>query len=191
MSGKATKMALAFGLRKALENKPLSKITIQDITNECEVNRQTFYYHFQDIQDLVEWILLEEADKALQGNKTYATSQEGFLSIFEMIQKDHVFISNVYRHTSLDILLLHLYRVVYQLIYNVVDEKSKNMIVREKDKAFIADFYKYGFVGLVLDWIKGDMKEDPKEIIQRLSVLIDGTITHSLENYHNGKTGTF
>lgn len=184
MSGQTTKLVLAYGLRKALENKPLNKVTIHDIAEICEVNRQTFYYHFEDITDLVEWMIMQEADKALANNKTYATWQEGFLSIFEMISNDKTFMMNVYRHSNRETLEMHLYRVVYKLIYDVVEEKAKDMVVKEEDKAFIANFYKYGFVALVLDWIKNDMKEDPKEIISRLNVLIDGTIVHSLENYN-------
>ena len=57
-----------------------------------------------------------------------------------------------------------------------------SMIVREDDKAFIANFYKYGFVGLVLEWIDEGMKEDPKLIIERLNSLIQGTFDHALNN---------
>ena len=56
------------------------------------------------------------------------------------------------------------------------------MVVREEDKTFIANFYKYGFVGLVLEWIDGGMKEDPKIIIARLNSLIQGSFNHALNN---------
>ena len=59
----------------------------------------------------------------------------------------------------------YLYRVTYQLLYNVLEEAADGMVVRDEDKAFIASFYKYGFVGLVLEWIDGGMKEEPKVII--------------------------
>ena len=61
-------------------------------------------------------------------------------------------------------------------------EKAADMVVREEDKAFIADFYKYGFVGLVLEWIDKGMKEDPKQIIERLNALIQGSFAHALNN---------
>ena len=60
---KMTKMALAAALKKLLEKKPLSKITVTDITRECEINRHTFYYHFRDIYDLIEWIYVNEAEQ--------------------------------------------------------------------------------------------------------------------------------
>lgn len=65
----------------------------------------------------------------------------------------------------------------------VVEEKSAGMSVRDDDKKFIADFYKYAFVGLMLDWIKADMKEAPEDIIARLSILVHGNITSALKNY--------
>ena len=74
-----TKRALAQSLKKLLQTKPLSKITINDIAEDCGVSRMTFYYHFADIYDLVEWTCQEDASVALAGNKTYSTWQQGVL----------------------------------------------------------------------------------------------------------------
>ena len=182
MSKATTKKAISYAFKELLLEKPLSKITINDITEKCEMNRQTFYYHFQDIQDLIEWICFEDADCAIQNHKTYDTWQEGFLSLFELMKKDKPFIVNIFHSVSLESLQNYLYRVVYDLLYNVAKEKSKGLVVREDDLAFIANFYKYGFVGIVLEWVKKDMKEDPQLIITRLDSLIHGTIDHALEN---------
>lgn len=64
-----TKRALEASLKNLLLKKPLSKITINDITEDCGINRMTFYYHFKDIYDLVEWSCAEDAKKALEGKK--------------------------------------------------------------------------------------------------------------------------
>ena len=74
-----TKQALEESLKHMLLKKPLDKITIRDITEDCGISRMAFYYHFQDIYDLVEWACIEDASKALQGKKTYETWQEGLL----------------------------------------------------------------------------------------------------------------
>ena len=74
-----TKKALAAALKDQLLKKPLHKITINDITEECGINRMTFYYHFKDIYDLVEWACLEDASRALQGKKTYETWVTGYV----------------------------------------------------------------------------------------------------------------
>ena len=66
-----TKRALEASLKNLLLKKPLDKITINDITEDCGINRMTFYYHFKDIYDLIEWCCVEDAKKALEGKKTY------------------------------------------------------------------------------------------------------------------------
>ena len=182
MSKTTTKLAIAFAFKELLLEKPLDKITVNDITEKCEMNRQTFYYHFHDILELTEWICEEDAERSLKENRTYDTWQEGFLSIFDMIKKDKAFIINIYRNVPKDYLYRYLYRVTYQLLYGVIEETAEGMIVREEDKVFIANFYKYGFVGLVVEWIEGGMKEDPKLIIERLNSLIQGTFFHALNN---------
>lgn len=179
----ATKKALAASLKKLLTKKTLDKITIIDIVQDCEVNRQTFYYHFQDIYDLIEWIFAVDADKALNGKKTYDTWQQGFLQILEYAQENKSFIMNAYHSISKERLEYYLHKVTYDLLINVVEEKAVGMHVRDDDKKFIADFYKFGFVGLILEWIRGGMKEDPEEIIKHLSTLIQGDFTRALEKY--------
>ena len=82
--------------QKPAAQKPLTKITINDIDEDCGINRMTFYYHFKDIYDLVEWACLEDARAALEEKKTYATWQEGFLQIFEAVRANKPFIMNVY-----------------------------------------------------------------------------------------------
>lgn len=177
-----TKRALAASLKNMLLKKPLNKITINDIAEDCGINRMTFYYHFKDIYDLVEWTCEEEAAKALEGNKTYDTWQQGFLNIFNAVLENKPFIINVYRSVSREQVELYLYKVTYDLLIGVVNERSADITVSDDDKKFIADFYKFAFVGIMLEWIKNDMKTDPKEIVDRISSLIHGDITRALEN---------
>ncbi|MDD3920831.1 MAG: TetR/AcrR family transcriptional regulator [Eubacteriales bacterium] len=178
-----TKRALEVSLKNLLLQKPLDKITINDIAEDCGISRMTFYYHFKDIFDLVEWSCMEDATQALAGQKTYATWQQGFLRIFELVEENKPFILNVYHSVSREQVENYLYSLTYDLLIGVVEEKAAAMNVRAEDKRFIADFYKFGFVGLMLDWIKGGMKADPQQIIDRLSTLIHGDVTRALEKY--------
>ena len=66
----STKYALEDALKKLLLQKPIDKITINDLTEECGISRMTFYYHFKDIYDLVEWVCIEDGKRALQDNTT-------------------------------------------------------------------------------------------------------------------------
>lgn len=182
-----TKRALEASLKNLLLQKPLNKITVGDIANDCGINRMTFYYHFKDIYDLIEWSCVEDATKALEGKKTYDTWQEGFLNIFNAVLDNKPFIMNVYRSVSREQVEMYLYKLTYNLLIDVVNEKSVGMAVSDEDKKFIADFYKYAFVGIMLNWIRNDMKEEPKQIVDHLSVLIHGNITRTLNNVRTDK----
>ena len=178
-----TKRALEESLKKMLLKKSVNKITISDITEDCGINRMTFYYHFKDIYDLIEWSCMEDAAKALDGKKTYDTWQEGFLQIFQAVLENKLFIENVYQSVSREQVENYLYTLTYNLLIGVVQEKSVGMKVSDADNAFIADFYKFAFVGLMLDWIKNGMKKNPQQIIDRLSTLIEGDIIRALNKY--------
>lgn len=183
-----TKRALEESLKRMLLKKPVNKITISDIAEDCGINRMTFYYHFKDIYDLIEWSCMEDAAKALDGKKTYDTWQQGFLQIFQAVLDNKPFIHNVYQSVSREQVETYLYTLTHNLLIGVIEEKAVGMEVRNADKEFIADFYKFAFVGLMLDWIKNGMREDPQQIIDRLSVLIDGDITRALNKYRIDKS---
>lgn len=178
-----TKRALEASLKNLLLKKPLSKITINDITEDCGISRMTFYYHFKDIYDLVEWSCLEDAKRALEGKKTYETWQQGILQIFEAVLENKPFVINVYRSVSREHVENYLFKLTYDLLIGVVNEKSDGITIREEDKEFIADFYKYAFVGVMLNWVRDDMKEDPRRIVDRISTIMQGNVTQALEKF--------
>ena len=185
-----TKHAIESSFKKLLSHKTLDKITISDITDDCGINRMTFYYHFKDIYDLIEWICVEDAKQALGDKKTYDTWQEGCLQIFEVVLENKQFFLNVYRSISREQVEIYLYKLVYSLLIDVVEEKAKGMSIRQEDKEFIANFYKYAFVGLMLDWVRNDMTADPKKIVTEISTLISGSMSAALERYRTDKPYT-
>ena len=180
-----TKRALEQSLKNLLLKKPLTKITISDITADCGMNRMTFYYHFKDIYDLVEWVCLEDAKRALDQKKTYDTWQEGLTSIFEAVLQNKPFILNVYHTTTQDSIERFLFTTVHDLILGVVREKAQGTNITEEQIQFIADFYKYSFVGIMLDWIQKGMYEDYHEIIYNMANTLHGSIANSISNFTN------
>ena len=178
-----TKYALEASLKKLLMNKTLDKITINDLTADCGISRMSFYYHFKDIYDLVEWCCIEDGKRVLQGKKTYDTWQEGIYQIFEAVMDNKSFILNVYRAVDRAKVENYLHKLTYQLIVDVVEEKCKNVDIPQPDKAFIAEFYKYGFVGVMLDWIERGLKDDYGKIVEMMSVTLRGSITNSIHNF--------
>lgn len=178
-----TKQALEESLKHMLLKKPLDKITIRDITEDCGISRMAFYYHFQDIYDLVEWACIEDASKALQGKKTYETWQEGLLQIFEAVLENKPFILNAYRCISREQMERFLYQLTYGLIRGVVEEQSRGTAISEEDKSFIAEFYKYSFVGVMLDWIRQGMTDDPQVLTGKISAAMRGSIANAIRNF--------
>lgn len=182
-----TKKAIEASLKNLLLKKPFNKITINDIAEDCGISRMTFYYHFKDIYDLVEWACEEDAKKILEGKDDYKTWTQGFLNLFEEVLKNKPFILNVYRSVGREQVENYLYEIVYDLLLNVIEEKAQGMTVRDEDKEFIADFYKYAFVGLMLDWVKNGMKEDPHKIVKKVEFLLSGSLSVSLERFRTGR----
>ncbi len=179
MSSLTTKKAIAYTFKDLLKEKPFNKITVNDIAKKCDINRQTFYYHFKDIKDLVEWICIDEVDNILKKKDECDRWEDKFLLVFKIMKEEKIFVKNIYNSVSVEVLRNNLYRLVYPIIYDEILEKSKGKRLREEDKRFITDFYKYAFVSIVLNWIDNGMHENPEIIVLKVSNLITGTIDHA------------
>ena len=178
-----TKRALEQSLKNLLLKKPLTKITINDIAEDCGINRMTFYYHFKDIYDLEEWSCIEDARKALEEKKTHDTWQQGFLQLFEAVRDNKPFIMNVYHCVDREQVEKYLNPLVDDLLMGVIEEQAAGMTVRDEDKQFIAKVYAYSFVGLMLDWIRDDMKDDPEELVKKFAMVIQGDLAGALSRF--------
>ncbi|KJR49238.1 transcriptional regulator [Desulfosporosinus sp. I2] len=178
-----TKKALATSLKRLMEKFPLHKIKVQEIVDDCELNRQTFYYHFQDIYALLGWIYTTEAVESIANYKTYTTWEDGFLKIFLYIGKNKAFCLNTLNSLGRDHLDTFLHSIAFELLMGVVTEVSQDMKVKDEDKKFMADFYALAFIGLVIQWMKTGMKEKPEVIIEKLSELVEGNFASALQRY--------
>lgn len=181
-----TKWALEASLKKLLRQKPLNKITINDITEDCGVNRMTFYYHFKDIYDLVDWIMVEDARQVMEGRKGIEDWDKAFLEVLLRIQDNRLLVLNVYRSVSREQVEQYLYKMVDPLLHEFVEQESQDIAIQDEDKQFVIDFFKYALVGIVLEWIRKDMKTDPVLLTQRLSRLLHGGIHRTLLRFRAG-----
>ena len=175
-----TKRALEASLKKLLKEKPLNKITINDITEDCGVNRMTFYYHFKDIYDLVDWILMEDAAKAMEGRQSFDTWTEAFLDILHQLRDNKALVLNVYRSVGREQVEQYLYKLLDPMLKEFADRECYDITVQDDDKQFVVDFYKYALVGVGLEWIRRDMKEDPVRMTERLNILLHGDIQRAV-----------
>ena len=175
-----TKRALEASLKKLLVQKPLNKITINDITEDCGVNRMTFYYHFKDIYDLVDWIMVEDAQQAMEGRQDIDDWDKAFLDVLLKIQENKLLVLNVYRSISQEQVEQYLYKLVDPLLHEFVDKETRDISIQDEDKQFVIDFFKYALVGMVLEWIRRDMKTEPAIMAERLNTMMHGDLKRAL-----------
>ena len=174
--------------KQQLLQKPLNKITINDITEDCGVNRMTFYYHFKDIYDLVDWIMVEDAAKALENKPTFDTWTEAFLDLLHQVQENKVLVMNVYRSISREQVEQYLYKLLDPMLREFMERGMQEITVQDDDVQFIVDFYKYALVGMALEWIRKDMKEDPVRMTERLNTLIRGDFQRALNRFRTDRS---
>ena len=178
-----TRNAISDALKRLLAEKPLSRVTVMDIAAECGISRMTFYYHFRDIYDLVGWIISSDITRILSGRRTHDTWQEGFLSIFRAVEKDHVFVFNVYNSMSREQLERSLSGPVSELLLAVLRETDAAAGLQNEDLLFIASFYSYAFIGVMLDWVGNGMMERPEPMIRRIECIMSGSFEKAVERF--------
>ena len=185
-----TKHALAESLKKFLLKKPLNKITINDLTTDCGISRMAFYYHFKDIYDLVDWILMEDAAKVMEGRKSFDTWDEAYLDILHQLQENKTLVLNVYRSVGREQVEQYLYRLLDPVLKEFTNRECQDITVQDADKQFVVDFYKYALVGMTLEWTRRDMKADPAVMVVRLSTMIHGDLRRALCRLASNRGGT-
>jgi len=181
-----TKYALLEALKKQLTKKPFRKVTISDLTDECGINRMTFYYHFHDIYDLLVWSLQKEAEQ-LQKEGAFDTWQEALLAIFNSLLENKSYITNIYHSVGRDPLERYLSRALDDTFFPLVKAHvaEGNVSIGEEELRFVLRFYEYAFIGVLQDWIEHDMQPSSESMMDRLSRIMDGSIEESLQRFSN------
>lgn len=170
------KRVLASTVKEMAEKKSLSKITINDLTQACDVSRQTFYNNFKDIYDLVEWIYLKEVVTPIERGKIYDKWQDALTSIFQYISENHVFVLNTYRSFGKEFLEKVLRQEIELFLSNQVFKKIEVTKEEAKQVEFSYSFYTYALVGVGLDWIEKQMPESVEELVERIERVMLGEI---------------
>lgn len=178
-----TEKAIADALKKLLAKKPLNKITISDIAGECGINRMTFYYHYRDVYDLILQICDESLKGALAENRTLADWQVGIRNLMKELRKEKAFYTGLYQSLERDKVSDYMYDLISKLLQEAMDQVPKTVAVSPEERQFIVDFYTYAFVGLLLQWVREGMKEEPDLIVERMSKIGKGGLGRALEAF--------
>lgn len=180
ITSKITKTLLADSLKTLMKTKSLHKITIQEIVDSCSVNRRTFYRHFQDIYDLIHWIYKQEILDEIKKSTGYENWQEGLLHLFYYIQQNREISLCSFHSLDRAHLEQFLYTSISQLINPVIKQRGQEMNAKDKNIKWLSNFYALVFSALVIQWMQEDMKENPEEIINKLSIIMTGSISSIL-----------
>ena len=176
-----TQRAIAESLIKLLNERPLDKITIKDIVEDCGINRNTFYYHFEDIPSLVKQILNAEAEKVLLKQEAVVSWEEGFIEGAQFALQNKKVVYHIYNSVRREEVEKYLYHVAGDVMRQYVESAAAGSRAKEEDKKLIADFYKSALVGMTLDWLNSGMKYAPEPLIRRLGVMLKGNIEEALK----------
>lgn len=181
-----TKLQLAQALREKMQTKPLQKITIQEIANACNLNRQTFYYHFHDIYELLRWMLEEEAQNILKGRLTSDTWTDVLRRLVQFLEENAQVCRSALEALQYDTIHRFLRLDIEPIVKELVDEVAAGMQVEERFLQFLTHFYTISIAAQLLDWMEGGQKElqiTGEELVQMLDITIGGTIRQALERY--------
>ena len=186
-----TKRALRESLRKELDTKPFDKITVRDITEACGVSRMTFYYHFGDSYDLIEYIMRQTVYEIDSGNKDAALGDKLVL-LLQRMRKSKKTIMELRASRGWPSIEKAVYRIADEVIRNLAGVTWDDSKFSDQEIQFAGTFMKYGIVGVIRDWIDDGMREEPAEVVAMLSSVLrsspDFTAVVSLRKDGAGKS---
>ena len=169
VSSDHTKHALAEALKELMVQKPLDKITIQELTSRCGMRRQNFYYHFEDVYDLLRWLFQEEAVSLLRQHEGALLWQDGLLQLFEYLEENRTFclcaLKSVGRDHIRRFVEADIYAIIHRTVEQIGDEIGILKQVTEADADLITHFYVVALAGMTESWLIGRIDQTPQELI--------------------------
>lgn len=170
-----------------LERKSLDKITVKDIIETAEINRNTFYYYYENVFDLLDAIFEYEGQEFANGfheNSTFYDEYSRAASIF-VNHKTAIF--HIYNSKSKDVLQKYLEQAVSLFVERFVRISAEGRNLTEDGVNYITLFYTYAIVGKTLHWIEKGMPYDKNNIMKTISGSFEATIDTMIVDYieHN------
>jgi len=176
-----TRKAIIQTFREMLEKTPLDKITVTNIIEKCEINRNTFYYHFRDIYDLLESFFKEELERVIEAN-TNESWQNILRDVLQMVTENRQIVYHIFNSLNRDQLERYVFDSTNKHMYELVKKEAEGLNVTDEDIRFVSEFYQYAFTGFFLKFLWSDTKPDIEDFIDRLNTIIDGNIQLALKN---------
>lgn len=166
MPANFTKHAIMEAFLSLASKKALQKITVKDIVDECGINRNTFYYHFQDIYALVDELFLAHAETAIKDVADGMSWTEAFIArAEEMAERPRVY-AGICRSIDKERLDDYFCTVAERIIPRIIHGAAPALRITDADMARIIAFYSYAVGGLWADWVGNGMRETARDFIE-------------------------
>lgn len=176
-----TKHAISEAFFRIAAKRPPEKITVKDIVEECGVTRNTFYYYFRDVYDVIEDAFLTIA-AGIEHTCPEDRLSHALLGLADFLYVNRAAMRNICASVGGDTVVSYLSRAVEQQIYTVVRHACGRRNVEEADLRLISTLIRQSLLGLLMDWLQGNSEEHPKELLSRIAYLEDGVVDRLLEN---------
>lgn len=167
-----TEKAIRESFVKLLNEKPLNKITVRDIVEDCGINRNSFYYHYQDVPDLLNRIIEDEAERLIAEYPTIETHEKAIEVSIEFALQNKAAVMHLYNSENRDVLernLLHLCEdVITKYIATIFPEQK----LSDGDRKIVIEVLKCECFGMIISWMNRGMDEDLMEGYKRFRQLI-------------------
>ena len=173
---KFTQQAIMYSMLKLLQEKSIDKITVKDICEMCEINRNTFYYYYRDIYEVLEDFIKRETEKSLKETSKNTSFYEDYLQKYNLVVEYKKAIYHLYNSKNRDMILQYFYDITENFVGKYVMEEVKGKNLTEEDIRFVIDFYYNTMVGNTLRWLQNGMQQAQEELIHKMSVSYQATI---------------
>ena len=171
-----TKKAIRDSFVKLLNEKPLSQITIRDIVDDCGVNRNTFYYYYQDLPQLVESIVDEDAERMVREHPAVESLEDCINAALSFALENRKAVMHIYHSVNRDIYEQYQWRVCEHVVTIYVDGILSGRKISAEDRKVIIDYLKCVCFGIIIGWLETGMQEGIQTRFQRIYELKQGDL---------------
>lgn len=170
---------------KLLNKKSLHNITVTEIAKQCKIERKTFYYHYENLPQLVKEIFDEELEDVIKEFNETLSWEESFISAAKFILENKKVVKHMYESDYKVELEKYIFSISGEIMRKYVRRVAKDTKAQEIDIKLIAYFYQCALSSSLVEWVATDMKTDPKLVTRRLGELMDGNILEALKRSEN------
>ena len=179
----STKEKLFQSFKGLVEEKPLGKITISDITERVGVNRHTFYYHFKDERDLMGWGIKQCLERILVEASNGGMWIDSMDMVLEKAEHERKFILTLFHSHLKEEFCSIICGWSFSIFDRIVREKAKGQNIKEQDMQYIIKILTYGLSGVVMDWLGGGMMESHKKLCDQTRVLVGDSFESAIQKF--------